>query len=418
MTLGTAGDRLGVLPPPAARTPREPEPARESLFVLDPGLSRFAGLLLVYVTLLAALATLSPFDFDWQRPHGYQLGTGRTDIALNLGLLFPAGFLWRLARPGRRVVGCFDALVLGLGLSLLLESLQSFLPSRVPSPIDVVTNGFGAWAGAYAHSLLGPWLDRRLQKQLSLHLPLANVLYLLVPLCSLDSLCLGSRLECVFVLPLAAFMAAQAAGLYKHRLLAAQGPFALRYSLAIGALFAIGYLPVGAHDSLAWALLGLAAALLTGATIAVPTRLGNSERRFVLVTMRRASPWFVLYLVGLACRSWLQHASGTLSDGRGQGGALVLLRDVAAFTLLGYLVSELHARSPLSLRRLLARCAGLAVLPALLLVAARGADRELGTVGLLLVAAFAGTTIHRAQLRLVRSWGHSIPPRSAVRAGP
>jgi VanZ family protein len=415
----TLGNRLGVpdaIGPSSARAGVDPRSASESLFVLDPGLSRFAGLLLLYVVLLAALATLSPFDFDWQRPHGYQLGTGRTDLALNLGLLFPAGFLWRLARPGRRVTGCLDALALGLAFSALLESLQAFLPSRVPSPIDVVSNGCGAWAGAYAHSRLGPWLDRRLQKQLSLHLPLANVLYLLVPLCSLDSLCLGSRLECAFVLPLAAFMSALAAGLYKHRLLAAQGPFALRYALAIGALFAIGYLPISAYDPLACALLGLASAALTGAMIALPTRLGNSERRFVLVTMRRASPWFVAYLLGLACRSWLQHADAPLSDGGGQRGALVLLRDVAAFTLFGYLVSELHARSALSAPRLLARCAGLALLPALLLMAAGSPDRELGSAGLLLLAAWAGTTIHRAQLRLVRSWGHSIPPHSALRA--
>jgi VanZ family protein len=412
MTLGTAGDRHGL-----SDTAQASAPLEAAAFVLDPGLPRFAALLLAYVTLLAALATLSPFHFDWARPHGYALGTTRADIALNLGLLFPAGFLWRLARPERRFPGCLDALVLGLALSLVLESLQAFLPGRVPSPIDVLTNGFGAWAGAFTHSRLGPWLDRRLQKQLSLHLPLANIVYLLVPLGSLDSLCLTSRLECACVLPLAAFMAALAAGLYKHRLLGALGAFAWRYSLAIGVLFAIGYLPICAYDPLACVALGSTAALLTGVAIAVPTRLGKTERRFVLVTMQRAAPWFVLYLVALACRSWLQRTRGTPLSG-GQDAALELLRNVAAFTLLGYLVSELHARSPLPVRSVLARCAALAGLLSSLLSAAslagRGLLSAIGAISLLVLASLAGTTIHRAQLRLVRSWGHSLPPRSAL----
>jgi hypothetical protein len=167
--------------------------------------------------------------------------------------------------------------------------------------------------------------------------------------------------------------------------------------------------------------LGSTAALLTGIAIALPTRLGKSERRFVLVTMRRAAPWFVLYLVALACRSWLQRTRGAPLPG-GQDAALELLRNVAAFTLLGYLVSELHARSPLPARSVLARCAALASLLAALLCAASRPGRALssatGFMSLLVLASLAGTTIHRAQLRLVRSWGHSLPPSSALRAAP
>jgi hypothetical protein len=124
-------------------------------------------------------------------------------------------------------------------------------------------------------------------------------------------------------------------------------------------------------------------------------------------------------LVALACRSWLQRTRGTPLSG-GQDAALELLRNVAAFSLLGYLVSELHARSPLPVRSVLARCAALAGLLSSLLSAAslagRGLLSTLGMASLLVLASLAGTTIHRAQLRLVRSWGHSLPPGSALGA--
>jgi glycopeptide antibiotics resistance protein len=384
-------------------------------FVLDPGLSAFAGLLLSYVAALATLATLSPFDFVATPTHGYSLWLSRSDVALNLALLFPAGFLLRLARTGRGGLACLDALGLGLAFSLLLESLQTFLPSRVSSPVDVLTNGLGAWAGALTHARLRPWLDRRLQKQLSLHLPLANILYLSVPLCSLDALALESWQQALGVLPLVAFMAWIAAGLYEHRLLAGQPPFAFRYALAIAALFAIGYLPLAVSSPLLYAALSCSMVCLTRLTIAVAARVPKTERRFVLATIRGALPWFLVYLLMLSVRTRLAQAAGFPRDGS-QAQAFLLLRDVAAFTLFGYLVSELHARSVLSTARVLARAICAAVLIGSACVALRNEPGALiqsfQSVAVSAIAALTGALIHRAQLRLVRSWGHSWrPPR-------
>jgi glycopeptide antibiotics resistance protein len=387
-------------------------------FAIDPGLARFAAVLLAYVIALAALATLSPFDFTWSEPHGYSFETTRSDVALNLAFLFPVGFLLRLARGGRGARYCLDALGLGLGLSIVLESLQAFLPSRVTSPTDVLTNGLGAWAGALVHSQVGTWLDRRLQKQLSLHLPLANILYLVVPLLALDALASGPAYDCILELPLALFMAHLAGALYVHRLIGAASPFANWYALAIGGLFGVGYLPMCARSPQLCAALALMCALFTRIAIAVHARAPTRERRFVLATIRSASPWFGLYLIGLAISPWLSlwlpplELAGDAALEGGQANAVRVLRDVAAFTLLGYLISELHARSPhgawVVLARVLVVSGSTAGFFCTMDLALGVELRAFGELGILFVgAALAGALIHRSQLRLVRSWGRT-----------
>ncbi len=72
------------------------------------------------------------------------------DVVSNIIGYVPAGFLlaltaWRTGR-GRRVI-VRTALVCA-GLSLLMETLQSYLPERVPSNVDLALNVVGGWLGA------------------------------------------------------------------------------------------------------------------------------------------------------------------------------------------------------------------------------------------------------------------------------
>ena len=46
----------------------------------------------------------------------------------------------------------------GAALSLVLEFAQSFLPTRIPSNVDVLANVLGATGGAFAAALLARWL--------------------------------------------------------------------------------------------------------------------------------------------------------------------------------------------------------------------------------------------------------------------
>lgn len=86
------------------------------------------------------------------------------DVAANLLGYAPLGFLLALSalRSGRSAYAIGGASVLAGLLSFTMESLQGFLPVRVPSSVDLGLNVAGAWLGAmlaWAMERLG-FLDR------------------------------------------------------------------------------------------------------------------------------------------------------------------------------------------------------------------------------------------------------------------
>lgn len=120
-------------------------------------------LALVYAGLVV-YASLYPFA-DWQDrgvpPWDFlsapwpQYWTG-FDLLSNVLGYAPLGFLLALSalRSGRGAHAVLLAALAGGALSLLLETLQGFLPMRVPSNVDFALNGLGAWGGAAAAALL------------------------------------------------------------------------------------------------------------------------------------------------------------------------------------------------------------------------------------------------------------------------
>ncbi|GIK25937.1 MAG: hypothetical protein C3F19_04155 [Rhodocyclales bacterium] len=122
--------------------------------------SPLALYLAVAYALLVAYASLHPLsgwrdtgapllDFlsaPWPRYH-----TG-FDLAANILAYVPLGFLIVPALQGRLGIAAAALLaaLAGGGLSLALETLQNFLPSRVPSNIDLACNAIGAMIGAAA----------------------------------------------------------------------------------------------------------------------------------------------------------------------------------------------------------------------------------------------------------------------------
>src|SRR5450830_30178 len=114
-------------------------------------------LALIYVGLIF-YASLYPFA-DWRYqgivPWAFlssplpKYWTG-FDVAINVVGYLPLGFLLVLSalRTGRaRYAVVLATLVAGV-LSLTMESLQSYLPVRVPSNVDLALNTLGAWLGA------------------------------------------------------------------------------------------------------------------------------------------------------------------------------------------------------------------------------------------------------------------------------
>ncbi|MBU1236635.1 MAG: VanZ family protein [Gammaproteobacteria bacterium] len=116
-------------------------------------------------SLLAIYGSLYPLT-DWRHsgaPLTAFLGnewpryTTTFDIAINVGAYLPLGFLWVAALRQRltplAAVGA--AVLIGTTISLGMEVLQNFLPSRVPSNLDLACNAMGALAGALAGAVWG-----------------------------------------------------------------------------------------------------------------------------------------------------------------------------------------------------------------------------------------------------------------------
>ncbi|MDR1934064.1 MAG: VanZ family protein, partial [Candidatus Accumulibacter sp.] len=72
------------------------------------------------------------------------------DLAINVAAYVPFGFLLAqsIERRARRLPAALIACASGVLLSLAIESIQSYLPSRVPSNVDLLCNGLGACLGA------------------------------------------------------------------------------------------------------------------------------------------------------------------------------------------------------------------------------------------------------------------------------
>lgn len=129
--------------------------------------SPLARLLLAVYTLLVIYASLyplagwrdhglSPFEFlaaPWPR---YVLVF---DVAADLVGYAVFGLLLALALPPRlrAAQALATAAVTGTALSIALEALQTYLPTRVPSNVDVLCNASGAVAGAFVGRLVAPW---------------------------------------------------------------------------------------------------------------------------------------------------------------------------------------------------------------------------------------------------------------------
>jgi VanZ family protein len=119
-----------------------------------------AGVAALVYTALIAYASLYPFT-GW-RDTGVPLTAFLSapwprywtgfDLATNVLGYLPLGFLWVGALQTRmpRWLAAGTALLLGFMLSLSMETLQNFLPSRVSSNLDLGSNATGALFGALA----------------------------------------------------------------------------------------------------------------------------------------------------------------------------------------------------------------------------------------------------------------------------
>lgn len=146
--------------------PRMPAASRNTRARLrESVLARF---LLVAYVLLVVYATLYPLS-GWRDPGGSALAflaapwpryVTAFDVGANFLGYLPYGLLCAITlRPHLPAAAAvFLAVVGGAALSLALEAAQSFLPARIASNLDLVSNVAGAACGGLA----GAWLAPRL----------------------------------------------------------------------------------------------------------------------------------------------------------------------------------------------------------------------------------------------------------------
>jgi len=127
---------------------------------------RLAWILAVAYLLVIVYASLQPFR-GWQMPPAEVLHflvapwprfITLQDVAVNIVAYAPLGLLLSIgfgARYGPARAAGAAALASTL-LSLVMETVQMFLPIRIASNVDLLANGLGALVGAMAAPLLAP----------------------------------------------------------------------------------------------------------------------------------------------------------------------------------------------------------------------------------------------------------------------
>jgi hypothetical protein len=233
------------------------------------------------------------------------------DIAANVALFVPLGFLYRLARPpGDRLplAAAGRVLVLGLALSAAVECAQLFEAERYASPVDVLTNGIGALLGAWLHAALSSRLrtGARLVGRLALELPLVSLVYLLVPLCWLGALTVGTGASGVALLAALGLFGATVLGAVQGAYLGPEGVLSPRAAgLAAGGWFLVGTLPaLAARPALVAPLTAAVAAAgwLMSDARGARGDAWRADRRFELTALQLAAPFYAAFL--LLLRRW------------------------------------------------------------------------------------------------------------------
>ena len=110
---------------------------------------------LVYTLVVIAALVMPAGTPHVQRGYLLDFSHGRrlvADLAVNVAIFVPIG--WGLCRAARRPGGScrtpwLVAIVLAAAFSLVMETVQAWLPNRYSSAADVVANTLGAAVGAF-----------------------------------------------------------------------------------------------------------------------------------------------------------------------------------------------------------------------------------------------------------------------------
>lgn len=162
----------------------------------------------IYV-LLILYASLMPFDMDWnpadaennfQRawnfwPFASQYRISRSDLVSNLVLYVPLGLLagaccGAVRRKANRLGSLSIAILAAMSVSMIIECLQLFSPSRTASAQDLLMNTVGGLAGGIIAITAGrrAWVNLRREFRLRwIYQPISLIGWLMLVLLAVDA---------------------------------------------------------------------------------------------------------------------------------------------------------------------------------------------------------------------------------------
>ncbi|MBY0588644.1 VanZ family protein [bacterium] len=336
--------------------------------------------LAIYMTAVILLVTLAPFELQWPPMYRFTWPTRWNrdlvlDLVANVLLFIPVGFFYRLCLD--RSSRSWRSLMWSAFLTLGIEFIQTMIPPRVASPLDVATNLLGALIGILCFSATVHVLRYRQVQTLLLELPLAGVFYLLVPILWLNALLEPTAPHRVWLTIPLGLMGGLLLGSISHHRLGLPGslrPTGVVVVVGIWILLANAPSLVG-KPQLPLSRV-VAATLLTLVLVylmqVAPAWSFGSSRRFETATLRRMIPLLLLYLLLDAVLPWeglsppwrwrlgfddLQVASGP----RPLAGLFAIIEHLTSHVVLGFVLAGLRNRIPESLGSMLVKVTMLAV---------------------------------------------------------
>ncbi len=367
--------------------------------------------MLVYILVVIALLTLSPFRFEWPSQWRISGWSDLRDAPANFLLFLPVGYFFRLAMPPTLPRGALFALMFGGALSASIETLQLFLPDRLTSVFDLLGNSTGCAAGAILCNAARRHLDRVLPAVLTLEHPLLELVYLTLPLMWLSSVGVHDESRVWLLAPLGLAGATTLCGLWRYRLAGADSLPRPLLAMAVLAWFLFGAvigINAAPHVVAPCAVLIFATAIVhLYLPRLAPVREARNEYRVLALVW----PCYAIYLLMLVLWPLPPTVEPfTLTFGYPELNfhrdlTLRVAEQLGALTLFGYLYAESCGRSRLQPRARQLRNLLAGVVCALVLEAIHGylpGDRASVARWLIGCAAAAfGTLLYVARLNVI-----------------
>lgn len=314
----------------------------------------FGWPLVLYFLGIIFLLTLAPFHFTWPAHPRFNVRFLAGDMASNVLLFFPLGFVYRLCLD--RSERAWQTALAASGVSVVIETFQLFVPERVTSPQDVLANACGAWFGAVVCDLVLVRLTSRRIHEVVIELPLAVVFYLLLPLFWANSVLADRDPQRTWMTVPIGIMGGWIVGAIGHHRL---GPAGIRTPAGVLAVTTIWFVLANLLDLarrpttsiLALFFVILAVSLL----LCVPTLAFGRWRRFERAILLRVMPLYLAYLGLVAITpmsgfpsQWSATMGLDLLDPSLRGApirnAFLVIEHIAGYTILGYLAAGLRGR--------------------------------------------------------------------------